>query len=98
VFFLIRREDLRDRFIHLVGEGRVTVTTQMLEDANARVSRYLSMLFLVNVTFGICVGIGLYLIGVPSAILCIGDDPETQPLAHEQPPTLSAREADIRSG
>ena len=69
VFFLIRREDLRDRFIHLVGRGHVTVTTQMLEDANARVSRYLSMLFLVNVSFGISVGIGLYLIGVPSAVL-----------------------------
>jgi predicted PurR-regulated permease PerM len=69
VFFLVRREDLRDRFIHLVGKGHVTVTTQMLEDANARVSRYLSMLFLVNVTFGISVGIGLYLIGVPSAPL-----------------------------
>ena len=69
VFFLIRREDLRDRFIHLVGKGHVTLTTQMLEDANTRVSRYLSMLFLVNVTFGISVGIGLYLIGVPSAIL-----------------------------
>ena len=35
VFFLIRREDLRDRFIHLVGKGQVTVTTQMLEDAGA---------------------------------------------------------------
>jgi predicted PurR-regulated permease PerM len=69
VFFLIRREDLRDRFIHLVGKGHVTVTTQMLEDANTRVSRYLSMLFLVNVIFGTSVGVGLYLIGVPSAIL-----------------------------
>jgi predicted PurR-regulated permease PerM len=69
VFFLIQREDLRDRFIHLVGKGHVTVTTQMLEDAGARVSRYLSMLFLINVSFGISVGIGLYLIGVPNAIL-----------------------------
>ena len=69
VFFLVRREDLRDRFIHLVGKDQVTVTTQMLEDAARRVSRYLSMLFLINVTFGISVGIGLYLIGVPNAIL-----------------------------
>lgn len=69
VFFLIRREDLRDRFIHLLGKGHVTLTTQMLEDAGARVSRYLLMLSLVNVTFGIAVAIGLYLIGVPSAIL-----------------------------
>jgi len=69
VFFLVRREDLRDRFIHLVGKGHVTVTTQMLEDAGARVSRYLSMLFLVNIAYGISVGIGLYLIGVPNATL-----------------------------
>lgn len=69
VFFLTQREDLRDRFIHVIGKGRVTVTTQMLEDAGARVSRYLSMLFLMNVTFGLSVGIGLYLIGVPNAVL-----------------------------
>ena len=41
----------------------------MLEDAATRVSRYLSMLFLVNATFGVAVGVGLYLIGVPHAIL-----------------------------
>lgn len=69
IFFLVRREDIRDRFIHLVGKGHVTVTTQMLEDAAVRVSRYLSMLFLINVTFGISVGLGLFLIGVPNAIL-----------------------------
>ncbi len=49
--------------------GHVTVTTQMLEDAAMRVSRYLSMQFLINVTFGVAVAIGLYLIGVPNAIL-----------------------------
>ncbi len=69
VFFLIRREDLRDRFIRLVGTGQVTLTTNMLEDAAKRVSRFLSMLFLVNLTFGILVGSGLYLIGVPNSIL-----------------------------
>ena len=69
VFFLVRREDLRDRFIRLVGKGQVTLTTQMLEDAGTRVSHYLSMLFLINATFGTAVGIGLYLIGVPNAVL-----------------------------
>ena len=69
VFFLIRREDLRDRFIRLVGTGHVTVTTQMLQDAATRVSRFLSLLFVINATFGVAVGIGLYLIGVPNAVL-----------------------------
>jgi predicted PurR-regulated permease PerM len=69
VFFLVRREDLRDRFIRLAGRNQLSVTTQMLEDAATRVSRYLSMLFRINATFGIGVGIGLYLIGVPNAVL-----------------------------
>ena len=69
VFFLIGREDLRDRFIRLAGKGEVTITTQMLEDASSRVSRYLTILFLLNLTFGISVGVGLFLIGVPNAIL-----------------------------
>jgi hypothetical protein len=65
----VRREDLRDRFISLAGTGEVTLTTQMLEDAATRVSRYLSMLFVINTTFGIAISGGLYLIGVPNAIL-----------------------------
>jgi predicted PurR-regulated permease PerM/methanogenic corrinoid protein MtbC1 len=69
VFFLVRREDLRDRFIRLVGKGDVTVTTQAIEDAATRVSRYLSMQLVLNVTFGAAVALGLYLIGVPSALL-----------------------------
>ena len=69
VFFLVRRDDLRDRFIRLVGKGDVTVTTQMLEDAGTRVSHYLATEFLINALFGAAVGVGLYLIGVPNAVL-----------------------------
>jgi predicted PurR-regulated permease PerM len=69
IFFLLRRDDLRDRFIHLAGKSHITMTTQMLEDAGTRVSRYLVILFFLNVTFGICVGVGLYFIGVPNAVL-----------------------------
>ncbi len=69
IFFLIRRENLRDRFIHLVGHGQLTMTTQALEDAAARVSRYLLSQLLVNVTFGVAGAVGLYFIGVPNAVL-----------------------------
>jgi len=69
VFFLIRREDLRDRFVHLIGRGHLTVTTQALEDAATRVSHYLATQFLLNLSFGIPVAVGLYFIGVPNAIL-----------------------------
>lgn len=69
VFFLVRREDLRDRFVRLIGQGHLTVTTQALEDAATRVSHYLATQFLLNLSFGIAVVIGLYFIGIPNAIL-----------------------------
>lgn len=69
VFFLVRREDLRDRFIRLVGRGQVTLTTQAIDDATTRVSRYLFMQLIINISFGVPVGIGLYFIGVPNAPL-----------------------------
>lgn len=69
LFFLFRREDLRDRFIRLVGQGQVTGTTQALNDAAERVARYLFTQFLINIVFGLFVTVGLYLIGIPNAIL-----------------------------
>ena len=69
IFMLIQREDLRDRLIRLIGAGRVNVTTQALDEAADRVSRYLLALFIVNVGFGTLVGIGLYFIGVPNPLL-----------------------------
>jgi predicted PurR-regulated permease PerM len=69
IFMLIGREDLRDRIIHLVGRGRLHVTTQALDDAGSRVSRYLLAQLVVNVTYGIPIGIGLYFIGIPNAVL-----------------------------
>lgn len=69
IFFLVRREDLRDRFIHLVGKGHVTLTTQTIEDAGVRVSRYLLTLLIINLAYGICVSVGLYWIGIPNVLL-----------------------------
>lgn len=69
IFFLIRREDLRDRFIRVVGYGKLTVTTQAIGDAADRVSRYLLTQLFINSTYGIPVAVGLYFIGIPNAIL-----------------------------
>ena len=69
VFMLLKREDLRSRLIRLIGQGRISATTHALDDANHRVSRYLLMQLVVNVTFGIAVAIGLFFIGVPNAVL-----------------------------
>lgn len=67
IFMLYHRKDLRDRVIRLVGHGRLLVTTQALDDAATRISRYLLMQLAINATYGICVGIGLWIIGLSSA-------------------------------
>lgn len=69
LFMLIQREDLRDRIVRLAGQRRITITTQALDEAAARVSRYLLMQFIINVTYGIPVALGLWLIGLPNALL-----------------------------
>ena len=69
IFMLLQREELRNRIIRLIGQGRISKTSRALDDAGARVSKYLLMQIVVNVTYGIPVAIGLYFIGVPNAIL-----------------------------
>lgn len=68
-FMLINREDLRNRLIRLGGQGRLNVMTQALEDASDRLSRYLLLQLLVNSGYGCVFGAGLYVIGVPHALL-----------------------------
>ena len=69
IFMLLQREDLRDRIIRLVGSGDVARTTEAMNDAAKRISRYLLMQLVINVLYGLPVGVGLYLIGVPNPIL-----------------------------
>ena len=69
IFMLLQREDLRNRIIRLIGQGRISATTTAMDEAGARVSKYLLMQLVVNITYGIPVAIALYFIGVPNAIL-----------------------------
>lgn len=69
VFILFQREDLRNRMIKLAGAHDLQATTSAINDATGRLSRlFLSQLGL-NTAFGIVIGFGLSIIGVPSAIL-----------------------------
>ena len=68
-FLLGQREDLRDRFIRLIGPDSVTMTTRLINEAAQRVSRFLVAQTLVNIGFGVLVSAGLYWIGVPYAAL-----------------------------
>jgi predicted PurR-regulated permease PerM len=66
---LLRRDDLGDRFIRIVGHGKILVTTRALEEAAQKVSSYLWRLLLVNGLHGLVVWGGLTCIGVPNAFL-----------------------------
>lgn len=69
IFMLLKREDLRNRFIWLVGHGHMTLTTRAVEDAEHRIGRYLFMQFVVNTVYGLILTLGLMLIGVEHAAL-----------------------------
>jgi predicted PurR-regulated permease PerM len=69
VFILIKQEDLRDRFLRLAGVGQLHAMTLALNDAAHRISRYLVMQFVVNASYGFCFGVGVFLIGIPNALL-----------------------------
>ncbi len=69
VFLLMGRADLLDRFIRLVGSRDYARANIALADASKRVGRYLLVQLAVNCTYGLIFGLGLWLIGVPSAVL-----------------------------
>ena len=68
-FMLVNREDLRNRMIRLTAPEQLNTMTTALDDASARLSRYLRLQFLVNASYGVLFGTGLYFIGVPHAML-----------------------------
>jgi predicted PurR-regulated permease PerM len=70
IFMLLRREDLRNRMLRLIGHDRRTlVTTKAVDEATHRISRYLLMQLIVNSAFGLLLGTGLYLIGLEYAFV-----------------------------
>ena len=69
IFILMQREDLRDRFIRLFGSTDLHRTTIAMDDAGQRLSRYFVSQLGVNTCFGVVIGVGLWLIGVPSPAL-----------------------------
>ena len=69
ILFLLKREDLRDRFIRLAGARDLHRTTRGLDDAAHRLSRYLLAQTAINASFGFLICIGLWLIGVPNPVL-----------------------------
>jgi predicted PurR-regulated permease PerM len=69
ILMLLKREDMRDRVIRLMGRGQMNVTTQALGEAAQRVTRYLGAQLVVNTAYGVPVGLALHFLGIPNAAL-----------------------------
>jgi len=69
IFMLIEQRDLRNRLIRLMGHGRLATTTRALGDANNRITRYVLVQTIINLGYGLAIGLGLYLIGIPYVVL-----------------------------
>lgn len=69
IFVLARREDLRGRLIQLLGPQNVTVTTRTMSEAVNRISHLLLTQAYINAGFGSVLALGLWLIGIPYALL-----------------------------
>ena len=69
MFFLLGREDLRDRIVLLAGKARLALTSKALEDVTERISRYIVMVAMLNGGFGILLSAGLFALQVPYALL-----------------------------
>jgi predicted PurR-regulated permease PerM len=69
IFGLFKREDLRNRFLRLIGHGRLAYTTKAVDEAGDRVSRYLFTQAIVNLGYGLTLAIGLSILGVQYALL-----------------------------
>jgi predicted PurR-regulated permease PerM len=69
IFILLQRQDLRNRLIRLAGSKDLHRTTAAMDDAGRRLSRLYLVQLGLNAGFGVVIGLGLMVIGVPSPFL-----------------------------
>ena len=69
ILFLFNREDLRNRLIRLAGTDDIHRTTLALDEAGRRLSRLFLGQLLINAMTGTFIGVVLFALGVPGALL-----------------------------
>lgn len=69
MFLLAQYQDLRDRVVRIVGTDHMTDTTAAMSEAGERLSQLFLMQALLNAGFGFAVGVLLWAIGLPNAVL-----------------------------
>ncbi|MBV9219261.1 MAG: AI-2E family transporter [Methylobacteriaceae bacterium] len=69
IFILLQQQDLRDRLIWLAGSRDLRRTTMAIDDAADRLSHFFLAETAINSSFGVLIGLGLWLIGIPNPML-----------------------------
>jgi predicted PurR-regulated permease PerM len=69
IFILLQRQDLRNRLVRLAGSRDLQRTTAAIDDAAQRLSQLFLTQLALNAAFGLVIGVGLWVIGVPSSAL-----------------------------
>lgn len=68
LFILLDRDHLSDKFVRLLGAD-VHATSEAVSDAAVRIARVLSLQLLTNLGFAVVVGVSLFALGMPNALL-----------------------------
>ena len=68
-FMLITKDDLFGRIVQVIGVSHISLTTRSFSEAAERISKYLTTFSSFNALCGVFLGAGLWLIGVPYAVL-----------------------------
>ncbi len=69
LFILLSSEDLRDRFVRLVGRRDLHRTILAMNDAASRLSRFFLFQLALNTGFGVLIGGSLWFAGLPNPVL-----------------------------
>jgi predicted PurR-regulated permease PerM len=69
MLLLLQHHDIRDRLVRIAGTDRMSGTAAAISDAGSKLSELFLALAAMNAGYGVAIGIGLWLIGVPNAVL-----------------------------
>lgn len=69
IFILMSGDDLRDRLVRLVGRQDLHRTILAMNDAARRLSRFFLFQLGLNASFGVLIGISLWVVGLPNPLL-----------------------------
>src|SRR4029078_10428036 len=69
VFFLLEHEEFALRLSRFFEVSRMAMVRAAFDDIVLNIGRYLQAMLALNVSFGVVIGMGLFALGVPNALL-----------------------------